>query len=58
MEMVVRKPVFKENIKMFKEREIQAAMEKVGIRNKEGFSVHLHEKANTIAITTTNPHLS
>lgn len=49
---------FEENIKMFSRRDMEAAIEKVGIRKKDGISVHLYDKRNTIAITTTNPHLS
>lgn len=55
---VVLKPVCKQGVKTFSSRDIQAALEKAGIRNRDGFAVHLHEKANTIAITTKNQLLA
>lgn len=55
---VVLRSTCKEKVTEFKGREIQKAIEKTGISNKEGISVHVHPKANTIAITTKNPLLA
>ncbi|CAN7982428.1 unnamed protein product [Ixodes hexagonus] len=52
---VVLKPTCKAEVYRFTGRDICAAIEKTGVRNKDGFSVHMSEKSNTISITTKNP---
>lgn len=52
---IVLKPTCKQSVHTFKGRDIYSAIEKTGIRNKDGYSVHMNEKSNTIAITTKNP---
>ncbi|KAG0422116.1 hypothetical protein HPB47_002038 [Ixodes persulcatus] len=55
---VVLKPTCKEKVHTFTGRDIYRTMEKAGIQNTDGFTVHLNEKSNTIAITTRNPRLT
>ncbi|CAN7981456.1 unnamed protein product [Ixodes pacificus] len=52
---VVLKPTCKAEVYRFTGRDICAAIEKTCVRNKDGFSVHMSEKSNTISITTKNP---
>lgn len=54
---VVLRPVCKHNIEDFSTKELRTAIEKVGINNVDEFTLHRHEKANTIAITTRNSSL-
>ncbi|KAG0442510.1 hypothetical protein HPB47_015679 [Ixodes persulcatus] len=49
---VVLRPVCKMNVEDFSTKEIRAAIEKTGVKNMSDFTVHRHEKANTIASTT------
>ncbi|KAG0418237.1 hypothetical protein HPB47_004992 [Ixodes persulcatus] len=46
------------NVEDFSTKEIRAAIEKTGVKNMSDFTVHRHEKANTIAITTRNSLLA
>lgn len=55
---VVLRPVCKMNVEDFSTKEIRAAIEKTGVKNMSDFTVHRHEKANTIAITTRNSLLA
>lgn len=55
---VVLKPTCKEKVHTFTGRDIYRTMEKAGIQNTDGSTLHLNEKSKTIAITTRNPRLT
>lgn len=54
---VVLRPICKRNVEDFTTKELRTAIEKIGVNNVDDFTVHRHEKANTIAITTRNSSL-
>lgn len=58
MQTVVLRPVCKRKVEEFSTKELRAAIEKIGVKHVDEFTVHRHEKANTIAITTRNSFLA
>lgn len=57
-QIIVLKPICKENVKDFKTRDIRKAIEKAGITTPEDYRIQIQPKANTIALTTRNEKIT
>ncbi|KAG0413461.1 hypothetical protein HPB47_009383 [Ixodes persulcatus] len=51
------RPVCKHNVEDFSTKELRTAIEKIGVKNVDEFTLHRHGKLNSIAITTRNSSL-
>ncbi|CAN8004155.1 unnamed protein product, partial [Ixodes hexagonus] len=54
LKTIVFRPTRKQNVKEFANRHVAAAIEKAGVRNRNGYSVRIQEKTNTIAVSSRN----